>query len=102
LWCDRTARWQAAKDAAKAVIDMASAAGYGLYMPNPASADEATKNYSDIFLKQETSEDIYFKYFTTKVDQNWDGYNPAFTTIPMAIMDGEAIRPHNNLLTSLK
>ena len=79
---DRTARWQAAKDAAKAVIDMASAAGYGLYMPSPASAEEATKNYSDIFLKQETTEDIYFKYFTTKVDQNWDGYNPGLYNNP--------------------
>jgi starch-binding outer membrane protein, SusD/RagB family len=79
---DRIARWQAAKDAAKAVMDLAAQAGYGLYMPNPASASEATKNYSDIFLKQETSEDIYFKYFTTKVDQNWDGYNPGLYNNP--------------------
>ena len=76
---DRTARWQAAKDAAKAVIDLP---GYGLYMPNPASAAEATQNYSDIFLKQKTSEDIFFKYFTTKVDQNWDGYNPGLYNNP--------------------
>jgi len=76
---DRTARWQAAKDAAKKVIDMPA---YSLYAPNPASADEATKNYSDIFLKQGTSEDIYFKYFTTKVDQNWDGYNPGLYNNP--------------------
>ncbi|HEY8660131.1 MAG TPA: RagB/SusD family nutrient uptake outer membrane protein [Hanamia sp.] len=79
---DRTARWQAAKDAAKAVIDLAPSAGYGLYMPNPASAAEATQNYSDIFLKQGTSEDIFFKYFTTKVDQNWDGYNPGLYNNP--------------------
>lgn len=79
---NRTARWQAAKDAAKAVMDLSASAGYGLYMPNPASADEATKNYSDIFLKQQTSEDIYFKFFTTKVDQNWDGYNPGLYNNP--------------------
>jgi starch-binding outer membrane protein, SusD/RagB family len=79
---DRIARWSAAKAAAKAVIDLAPQAGYALYMPNPASADEATKNYSDIFLKQETSEDIFFKYFTTKVDQNWDGYNPGLYNNP--------------------
>ena len=79
---DRTARWQAAKDAAKVVMDLAPQAGYGLYNPNPASAAEATKNYSDIFLKQETSEDIFFKYFTTKVDQNWDGYNPGLYNNP--------------------
>jgi hypothetical protein len=76
---DRTVRWQAAKDAAKVVMDLP---GLGLYMPNPANAAEATQNYSDIFLKQNTSEDIYFKYFTTKVDQNWDGYNPGLYNNP--------------------
>ena len=76
---DRIARWQAAKDAAKKVIDLGT---YTLYAPNPASAEEATKNYSDIFLKQGTTEDIYFKYFTTKVDQNWDGYNPGLYNNP--------------------
>ena len=76
---DRMARWQAAKDAAKAVIDLGT---FSLYMPNPASAAEATQNYSDIFLKQGTSEDIFFKYFTTKVDQNWDGYNPGLYNNP--------------------
>ncbi|MEP7107094.1 MAG: RagB/SusD family nutrient uptake outer membrane protein [Ferruginibacter sp.] len=79
---DRTARWQAAKDAAKAVMDIASTAGYGLYMPTPTNADQAIKNYSDIFLLQSTSEDIFFKYFTTKVDQNWDGYNPGLYNNP--------------------
>ena len=76
---DRAARWQAAKAAAKVVMDLGT---YSLYAPNPASADEATKNYSDIFLKQQTSEDIFFKYFTTKVDQNWDGYNPGLYNNP--------------------
>lgn len=76
---DRTALWQAAKDAAKAVMDLGI---YSLYMPNPSSAAEATQNYSDIFLKQKTSEDIFFKYFTTKVDQNWDGYNPGLYNNP--------------------
>jgi starch-binding outer membrane protein, SusD/RagB family len=76
---DRTARWQAAKDAAKAVMDLGL---YSLYMPEPASAEEATTNYSDIFLRQETSEDIFFKYFTTKVDANWDGYNPGLYNTP--------------------
>lgn len=76
---DRTVRWQAAKAAAKVVMDLGT---FSLYMPNPASAEEAIKNYSDIFLKQGTSEDIYFKYFTTRVDQNWDGYNPGLYNNP--------------------
>lgn len=70
---DRTARWQAAKDAAKAVMDLGV---YQLYKPNPTSAAEATQNYSDIFLQMHTSEDIFVRYFTTKVDENWDGFNP--------------------------
>jgi hypothetical protein len=70
---DRQARWQAAKDAAKAVMDLGM---YNLYMPNPASQEEASQNYADIFLKRETTEDIFARYFTPKIDENWDGYNP--------------------------
>ena len=76
---DRQARWQAAKDAAKAVMDLGV---YGLYMPNPASAEEAAKNYSDIFLQKGTSEDIFLRYFTAKIDENWDGYNPGLYNNP--------------------
>ena len=76
---DRTARWQAAKDAAKAVIDLNL---YSLFRPTPANAAEATKNYADIFLQKETSEDIYVRYFTAKIDENWDGYNPGLYNNP--------------------
>src|SRR6266498_911608 len=68
---DRAARWQAAKDACKAVMDLGIYSLYGSL--TPATAEEATTNYSNIFLLQETSEDIFVKYFTTKVDENWDG-----------------------------
>lgn len=77
---DRTARWQAAKDAAKAVMDL------GIYSlagdPNPATAEEATTNYQNIFLQTQTSEDIFARFFTTKVDENWDGYNPGLYNQP--------------------
>ncbi|HUP11476.1 MAG TPA: RagB/SusD family nutrient uptake outer membrane protein, partial [Niastella sp.] len=76
---DRQARWKAAMDAAKAVMDLGV---YNLYMPNPASATEASKNYSDIFLQRETSEDIFLRYFTAKIDENWDGYNPGLYNNP--------------------
>jgi starch-binding outer membrane protein, SusD/RagB family len=76
---DRTARWQAAKDAAKAVIDLNQ---YSLYMPNPASAEEATNNYTNIFLQKQTSEDIFVRFFTPKIDENWDGYNPGLYNNP--------------------
>lgn len=76
---DRTARWQAAKDAAKEVIDLGV---YSIYMPSPASADEAMKNYTDLFLQKGTTEDIFLRYFTPKIDENWDGYNPGLYNNP--------------------
>lgn len=44
---DRRARWQAAKDAAKAVLDQGGG-GYRLNYASPAPADEATQNYISI------------------------------------------------------
>ena len=77
---DRTARWQAAKDAAKAVMDL------GIYSLSgsltPASVDEASANYQNIFLQQQTSEDIFARFFSTKVDEGWDGYNPGLYNQP--------------------
>ena len=60
---DRAARWQAAKDAAKAVIDLNV---YSLYKPDPQPGDDVAKNYADIFLLKETSEDIFVKFFLAK------------------------------------
>jgi hypothetical protein len=76
---DRTARWQAALDAAKAVIDLGQ---YAMYMPSPASAEEAITNYTDMFLQKETTEDIFVRFFTPKIDENWDGYNPGLYNNP--------------------
>ena len=60
---DRSARWQAAKDAAKAVMDLNV---YSLYKPDPQPGDDIAKNYADIFLLKETSEDIFVKFFLAK------------------------------------
>jgi starch-binding outer membrane protein, SusD/RagB family len=76
---DRATRWQAAKDAAKAVMDLGV---YSLYMPNPATPQEATKNYGDIFISKANPEDIFLRYFTVKIDENWDGYNPGLYNNP--------------------
>ncbi|GAC1420443.1 MAG: RagB/SusD family nutrient uptake outer membrane protein [Flavisolibacter sp.] len=76
---DRMARFQAAKDAAKAVMNLGV---YNLYMPSPGSTDEATKNYSDIFISKSNPEDIFLHYFTVKIDENWDGYNPGLYNNP--------------------
>ncbi|HKJ78038.1 MAG TPA: RagB/SusD family nutrient uptake outer membrane protein, partial [Prolixibacteraceae bacterium] len=52
---DRTARWQAAKNAAKAVIDMNTYSLYG--ETNPATPEEARDNYINIFLNHGNEED---------------------------------------------
>jgi hypothetical protein len=44
---DRTARWEAAKDAAKAVLD-AAGTGYKLNLASPSSFDDAKSNYISI------------------------------------------------------
>jgi len=74
---DRMARWQAAKDAAKAVMDLGL---YSLYKPEPAPGDSAARNYSEIFISKETSEDIFVRYFLTNLDN--DNYNPGIHNGP--------------------
>lgn len=68
---NRTERWLAAKNAAKAIIDMNK---YSLYQPNPASSEEAAENYFNIFVSKDTEEDIFVKYFTVTVGQRWGLY----------------------------
>ncbi len=58
---DRNARWQAAKDAAKDVIDLGL---YQLYKGIPGPTDSIAKNYNELFIKPNTEEDIFVKYFT--------------------------------------
>ncbi|MCX6239264.1 MAG: RagB/SusD family nutrient uptake outer membrane protein [Bacteroidia bacterium] len=70
---DAVARWQAAKDAAKAVIDLGK---YDLYKKNPAPADSVAQNLVDFFLSKGTEEDILLQYFTSHTDEDWNGYNP--------------------------
>jgi len=71
---DPTARWQAAKDAAKAVIDMGI---YSLYKPNPASANEATQNYGDLFTSTKSVEDIFVKYSSASTGGGISGWGNA-------------------------
>ncbi len=61
---NRVARWQAAKDAAKAVIDMNV---YSLYKPNPAPTDSVAKNYEELFILQQTVEDIWIRFYSASV-----------------------------------
>ena len=60
----RKARWLAAKNAAKAVIDLRV---YSLYKPNPAPADSVAMNYEELFITKQTIEDIWIRFQSTGV-----------------------------------
>jgi starch-binding outer membrane protein, SusD/RagB family len=71
---DATSRWTAAKNAAKAVIDLGK---YSLYKSNPAPTDSVAQNFIELFTSKGTSEDILLQFFSPKTDESWSGYNPA-------------------------
>ena len=68
---DRRTRWEAARQAAKAVIDMSK---YSLHKAVPAASDSVAVNITEIFLSKNTGEDIFFKFFTPAMAQNWTLY----------------------------
>lgn len=61
---DRQARWQKAKDAAKAVIDL-NQYGYKLNLTAPVTAAEGQQNYVNLFLSRNGGEadGIFLKYY---------------------------------------
>ncbi|HWW42651.1 RagB/SusD family nutrient uptake outer membrane protein [Pedobacter sp.] len=59
---NQAARWRAAKDAAKAVIDLGI---YRLYKADPAPGDSIAQNFANIFISNGTEEDIWVRYFKT-------------------------------------
>lgn len=68
---DRRARWTAAKNAAKEVIDMGL---YSLYKGNPSAEDSVAQNISDYFITQDfTEEDIWYRFFIEEKSQQMIG-----------------------------
>ena len=64
---DRVARWMAAKNAAKDVMDMGI---YDLYLAEPSPSDSIAANYADYFLKKSyTPEDIWARFFVVQSKQ---------------------------------
>jgi len=59
---NQASRWRAAKDAAKAVIDLGI---YRLYKAEPAPGDSIAQNFANIFISNGTEEDIWVRYFKT-------------------------------------
>ncbi|MFD3000604.1 RagB/SusD family nutrient uptake outer membrane protein [Pontibacter toksunensis] len=77
---DQQAQWQAAKAAAKAVMDLNMYSLFG--EANPTSADAATANYANIFLNNGNSEDIFLQFNDNLRNSNWDAPNPGLFTGP--------------------
>jgi hypothetical protein len=75
----RNARWLAAKNAAKAVMDLNR---YGLYKPEPAATDDIAKNYGEIFLLKQTVEDIFVRQFTQINYESNEVYHPGLHHMP--------------------
>jgi len=70
---DRSTYWQAAKEAAKAVIDLNV---YDIYKKDPSANDDLVKNYEEMFILKETSEDIFFRSFTQVSMESTERYHP--------------------------
>jgi hypothetical protein len=66
---DAQARWLAAKNAAKEVIDLGL---YDLYKANPGASDSIAQNYADVFIADDTEEDIFVRYFT--ITDKWSSW----------------------------
>jgi hypothetical protein len=89
---DATALWRAAKDAAKAVMDLGI---YRLFRPNPASAQEASQNYADLFLQTTSEEAILSRFFLTS---RGDGYHPGLHNGPNGFHTWGGNTPIQNLI----
>ena len=96
---DATARWTAAKNAAKAVVDLNK---YSLYKPSPAATDSVAQNFVELFTSKGTSEDILLQFFTPKTDENWDGYNPGLYCGPNGYHNWGNNTPLRILLMNMK
>ncbi len=109
---DRTARWQMAKDAAKAVLDEPGY-GYMLDLAAPATSEEGTTNYMNISLSMNGGETdlIFGRYFINAKQEaggqlglfngpngyhNWAGNTPIQNMVDdYEMMDGTAFDWNN-------
>src|SRR6266513_999582 len=89
---DRAALWRAAKNAAQAVMDLGV---YHLFRPSPANAQEAAKNYGDLFLQTMSQEVILSRFFLSTRD---DGYHPGLHNGPNGYHTWGGNTPIQNLI----
>jgi hypothetical protein len=94
-------RWNEAYAACREAKDRLAAAGYGLFRPNPASPEEAIRNYHDMFLSAENEmneEMIWVRRYSGDPSNPYDkNFRPAtsygdgyFTTVEFANAFGKA------------
>ncbi|WP_153796495.1 RagB/SusD family nutrient uptake outer membrane protein [Foetidibacter luteolus] len=78
---DRTARWQKAKDAAKAVMDLGKY-GYMLDLGAPLTKDEAITAYTNVYLSRGGGEreSIFSKYYINASPDDWGAWYPRNNT----------------------
>jgi hypothetical protein len=89
---DRTARWQAAKSAAKAVIDMGI---YSLHKAVPVPGDSVAQNYDELFTLKQTNENIFVRNFT-QANQMWT-MDIAQQNLPAGYKGWANVSPINSL-----
>jgi len=96
---DRAARWQKAKDAAKAVIDL-GAYGYKLDLTAPVSFEEAKANYTDMYLSRNGGEreNIFVRYYLNAKDE-WGAWYPR-NNMPNGYHGWTSSEPTQNLVDS--
>jgi starch-binding outer membrane protein, SusD/RagB family len=90
---DRNARWLAAKNAAKAVMDMNV---YSLHKAEPAPGDSVAKNYDEVFVMKQTSEDIFVRTFGM-ANQHWT-MNIAQQNLPAGYKGWANVSPINSMV----
>lgn len=96
----RTARWEAAKNAAKAVIDMNA---YSLYKSDPAPTDSIAKNFEELFIVKQTVEDIWLRYQSIGVPVIGENVNSASLMNPPNGWGGQSNNvPTGNLVDAFE
>lgn len=95
---ERTKRWQDAKDAAQAVMDLGIYSLYG--GTNPGSAEQATTNYINIFLNNGNQEDIFLSYFDNVNFTEWYSPSPGLFNGPNGYHNWGGNTPTGQLVDS--
>ncbi|QJW89737.1 RagB/SusD family nutrient uptake outer membrane protein [Spirosoma taeanense] len=95
---DRTARWQKARDAAKAVIDL-NQYGYKMNLTAPVSPAEGQQNYINMYLSRNGGEadGIFLKYYVRASPDDWGSWYPR-NNMPNGYHGWTSSEPTQNLV----